>query len=203
MVLLSIPQALQHGGSCRADTWPGTCSCGSRALAVTPCLSQGMAAVTGSMSRCSPAPPQPQHLPKSFYQLTRVLLRHQRVPTSHVSLHKHPQSLSSPFVHPCVFHTGLVLPFPGNFLLEHGRDSPSLPSPYPPRWGCHRGCRALTITFAQVGILKQHLPFPLSHLILKGITARLPIWEIQNRALFMPDSSTRLPLSASLIIQYK
>lgn len=41
-----------------------------------------------------------------------------------------------------------------------------------------------------MGTLKQHPPFPLiikivSHLILKGITARLPIWEIQNRALFM------------------
>lgn len=66
MVLLSIPQALQQGGSCRADTWPGTCSCGSRALAVTPCLSQGMAAVTGSMSRCSPAPRSPSTCPSPF-----------------------------------------------------------------------------------------------------------------------------------------
>lgn len=145
-----------------------------------------MAAVTGSRSCCSQPPPQPQHLPKSFDRLT-VSYSGTTESQSHIC-----HSTSTPVTHRALCPSLRVPHRPGGCLfqgiscLEHSRDGPSVPSPSPVTWGW----RTLTIKFAQVGILERHPPFPLikivSHLILKGITARLPILEIQNRALFMP-----------------
>lgn len=149
-----------------------------------------MAAVTGSVSRCSlpPAAPAPAQVLLSAHSCPTQAPQSPNVtsvtPQAPLVTHRP----FCPSLH--VPHRSHGCPFQGISSLEHGGDNSSVPSPSQVTWGWHRGWRTLTIKFAQVGILKQHPPFPLikivSHLILKGITARLPIWEIQNRALFMP-----------------
>lgn len=84
-------------------------------------------------------------------------------------------------------------------LVTHQPLCPSLHIPYstPASWPPFPGNSLPALTSLALrmekpdnkvcSILKQHPPFPLrvSHLILQGIAARFPAWEMQNRALFM------------------
>lgn len=165
-MLLSIPKVSQQGDSSRAVPGLAPAAAGAASeprpcpvpaeLGLCPCcLSQGMAAVTGSVSRCSPGPP-------AAPAPAQVLL------SAHSCPAQAPQSPNVTSVTPqapLVTHQPLCpslhvphwprgCPFQGISSLEHGGDNPSLPSPSQVTRGWHRGWRTLTIKFAQVGILK-------------------------------------------------
>lgn len=115
-----------------------------------------------------------------------------------------PSTCPSPFIGSLVSYSGSTesqrhICHCTSSLVTHQPLCPSLHIPYstPASWPPFPGNSLPALTSLALrmekpdnkvcSILKQHPPFPLrvSHLILQGIAARFPAWEMQNRALFM------------------
>lgn len=158
MMLLSIPKALQTRRQFQGCAWPGTCSCGSSPGApCVPCACRAPAGRSllpvpggGSCHRSqTPLLPSPPAAPAP----AQVLLSAHSCP---IQALQSPKATSVTPQAPLVTHQPLCpslnvphwprgSPLQGISSLEHGSDSPSVPSPSQVTWGWHRGWRTLTM----------------------------------------------------------